>query len=85
MKKSKIADFRFYKKGTAWYVIFQDDLMMVAGADLVLEDLSKRWNEVFLSVSDDRFEGSDELKLIRESDFSGADYSLREKISGYAK
>lgn len=77
--------FRFYKESTGeWYVDLPEypgpkaDLQMVAGADTFLDKLAGKSNIVSLTVSEEPFEGSEQLKLIKEygSDIGGGDYIL---------
>lgn len=89
MKKKSIPEishYRFYKKDeTIWYVDLPDypgsseDLMMVAGADELLDDLSEGKDEIWLSVSESEFPGSERLRLIAQTGDGGADYSFGEK------
>lgn len=77
--------FRFYKESTGeWYVDLPEypgpkaDLQMVAGADTFLAKLAVKSNIVSLTVSEESFEGSEQLKLIKECspDLGGGDYIL---------
>jgi hypothetical protein len=75
--------FRFYREPTGqWYVDLPEypgpkaDLQMVAGADTFLDKLGGNSNIVSLTVSEEPFEGSEHLRLIKEctSDIGGGDY-----------
>jgi len=79
----KEADFRFYKEETgSWYADLpgypgpKGDLLMVAGADTMLDVLSGGGNEVILSASLEPFENADKLELIRLVG-GGGDYILK--------
>jgi hypothetical protein len=75
---------RFYKeKDGNWYIDLPEwsghkaDLQMVAGADILLNRLSKDTNEVTLRFSQDWFPGSRSLYLVKQRDEKGeggADY-----------
>jgi hypothetical protein len=73
--------YRFYKKDElSWYIDLPeypgniDDLMMVAGADKMLDQLAKDSNEVMLHVSEVKFPGSRTLKLTGLTGNEGANY-----------
>lgn len=77
--------FRFYKENTGeWFVDLPEypgskaDLQMVAGADTMLDRISKGAKICTLTVSEEPFKGADQLKLIKEycSDIGGGDYIL---------
>ena len=77
--------FRFYKENTGeWYVDLPEypgpkaDLQMVAGADTFLDKLANKSNIVSLTVSEEPFEGSEQLKLVKECtpEIGGGDYIL---------
>ena len=78
---------RFYKDDTGWYIDLPEflteggdkaDLQMVAGADRMLDILSKRGNEVTLTMLTGRefptYEDDVILHLITEKGQAGADY-----------
>jgi hypothetical protein len=78
--------FRFYKESTGqWYVDLPDypgpeaDLQTVAGADTLLDRLTNNSNIVSLTVSEEPFEGSEQLKLLKEHAGyeGGGDYILK--------
>jgi len=62
--------FKFYKESNGrWYVDLpewegiQDELEMVAGADMFLELLSQGESSVHVTLSDEEFEGSERLEM----------------------
>ena len=62
--------FKFYKESTGnWYVDIPEwegtkgDLQMVSGADTFLEILAEGECEVYVVLSDEYFEGSDNLEI----------------------
>ena len=62
--------FKFYKEETGrWYVDLpewegdKDELEMVAGADIFLEILAQDEPEVYVTLSDEEFEGSEILEM----------------------
>jgi hypothetical protein len=64
--------FRFYKEGTGnWYVDLPEwegtkaELQMVSGADSFLDILAEGEAEVHVVLSDDYFEGSDNLEMVK--------------------
>lgn len=76
---------RFYKEfDQRWYVDLPEwqgdksDLEMVCGADNMLEYMSNFNDSVTLYLSDTYFTNSNELVLISECEYSGADYKLVE-------
>ena len=80
-----MTEFTFYKESTGqWYVDLPEypgpkaDLQMVAGADTFLDQLAGKSNIVSLTVSEEPFEGSEQLKLVKECspDLGGGDYIL---------
>lgn len=81
---------RFYMENDGrWYVDLpkwqgkKADLEMVEGADVMLNYMSEGNNEVYLLISKDKFEGANELEMIRMADEigNGAYYKL-EKYNG---
>ncbi len=82
---NKIRTFRFYKEpDNRWYVDLPEwegdkfDLEMVAGADTMLNIISEDQNNVWLTLSEEFFEGADKLEFVRlESKWdNGAYYKL---------
>ncbi len=82
--------FKFYKEPSGeWYIDLPEwegakaDLQMVCGADAMLELLAEGRDVVNAYISEDPFEGADELCLIWFNTIigSGADYRLK-KIKG---
>ena len=74
---------RFYKENTGeWYIDLPDwtgekaELEMVQGADLLLDYLAGKKNDVVLNISNEKFDEADSLDLIRESLVDGAYYIL---------
>ena len=67
-----------------WYIDLptwegtQADLQMVAGADTMLDRISDNGDEVVLNISEENFEGADELKFksLAEDMGEGAYYIL---------
>jgi len=79
---------RFYKDGTSWYIDLPayleeggslGDLLMVAGADTMLDHMAGGEKEVTVELSTTPFPGADELELTEKCDPSmgGAYYLLR--------
>lgn len=76
---------KFYKEtDNRWYVDLPNwtgtkaELEMVAGADTMLDYMAEDTNEVILCVSEEPFEGSDELVFLNNADDigEGAYYKL---------
>ncbi len=78
--------FRFYKEEKRWYIDLpdwagtKDALEMVAGADTMLDYMSKDTSEVYVIISIENFDGADELKFQRlaEDIGEGAYYILEQ-------
>lgn len=76
----------FYKEDKRWYADIptwegsKAELEMVEGADAMLDYISKGRERISLKLSDTKFEGSDELRFIREANEydNGAFYILNE-------
>lgn len=87
---------KFEKEGLDWFAVIPEwegskaDLQMVCGADTWLDILSQGEWHVWLTISDEPFEGAEELKLIALGQFdemevgSGASYKLNTTLSGIA-
>jgi len=67
--------YRFYKNEIEWFVDLPEylekggdigDLQMVEGADTMLDIMSEGKKEVVLCISTEKFDGSDQLKLIEK-------------------
>lgn len=77
--------FRFYKEYINWFVDLpywngnKEDLEMVRGTDSLLEVLSEGSNEVYLTISEEYFDGANKLEFNRlgEDYESGAFYNLK--------
>lgn len=60
-------NYRFYKEGNNWYVDLptwpgaKSDLLMIGGADTMLDIMSNNGTEVFTIISEKNFEGADTL------------------------
>ncbi|RZJ74357.1 MAG: hypothetical protein EOO47_21270 [Flavobacterium sp.] len=74
-----IQSYSFYKKGEEWWMDLPEwsgdpeDLQMIEGADAWLNLLSNQGEKVKLLLSNDVFEGAENLSLIRirEANFGG--------------
>ena len=85
---------KFEKDGLDWFAVIPEwegpraDLQMVCGADTWLDILSQGENRVFLTISDEEFEGADRLVLIALGQYdeleigSGASYKLATQLCG---
>lgn len=81
--------FRFYKEGNNWYVDLPDwkgaksDLLMIGGADTMLDIVSEYTNEVTVFISQEEFQDADELCFVKKAEDvgEGAYYHL-EKYKG---
>ena len=80
-------NYRFYKEETgSWYADLpgypgpKGDLLMVAGADTMLDVLAKGGSECSIVASESPFEYAETLKLLREAG-GGGDYFL-ERYNG---
>lgn len=68
------------EKNNNWYIDLptwtgrHSALQMVAGADTLLEIMAEGRNEVHVFVSDEEFDGSNRLDLVKTCWFNGADY-----------
>ena len=76
---------RFYKTTEdRWYIDLPEwqgsiaDLEMVEGADTMLDKVSDNTDECYLDMSDEPFEGADEIKLVEDLTYSigGGDYIM---------
>jgi hypothetical protein len=76
--------YRFYKEGNNWYVDLPEwegsksALIMIGGADTMLDIVSENGTEVTVEISEQEFEGSDKLefKKLAEDIGEGAYYNL---------
>jgi hypothetical protein len=76
--------YRFYKEGTNWYVDLpnwegaKSDLLMIGGADTMLDIVSNNTTKVTVYISETEFEGSSELTFVKlaEDIGEGAYYNL---------
>jgi hypothetical protein len=86
--EERIETHRFYKEGTSWYIDLPayleeggslGDLLMVAGADTMLDYMACGEKEVTVALSTAPFSGADVLELTEKCDPSvgGAYYLLR--------
>lgn len=85
---------KFEKDGMDWFAVIPEwegdraDLQMVCGADTWLDILSQGESSIWLTISDEPFDGADQLKLIALGQYdeleigSGASYTLATKLSG---
>jgi len=61
--------YRFYKEGNNWYVDLptwqgaKSDLLMIGGADTMLDIISNNGTEVEVFIEETSFDGSDTLKF----------------------
>lgn len=79
--EANIKTYRFYKEnGTTWYADIpewtgsKEELMMVAGADTMLDVLSNRGIEIDLDISKKNFPGAMSLELLRVGQNEGGGY-----------
>lgn len=86
IEEDKMKTFTFYKEGRLWYIDLPEwtgdkkDLLMVAGADKLMDKLSNGGRTVSLTISeDDPLEsGFDKMKKIMNTPpFGGAMYSTK--------
>lgn len=76
--------YRFYKEGNNWYVDLpswegaKSDLLMIGGADTMLDILSDNGTEINTIISEQPFEGAEELKFVKPAEDigEGAYYNL---------
>lgn len=77
--------FRFYKTAAnRWYIDLPkwegsiDELEMVQGADTMLDMISNNTSECHMTISDDPFDGADEITLVTDLSDSvgGGDYFM---------
>jgi hypothetical protein len=76
--------YRFYKEGNNWYVDLpswegaKSDLLMIGGADTMLDILSDNTTEVTTIISEQKFDGAEELVFVKlaEDIGEGAYYNL---------
>jgi hypothetical protein len=76
--------YRFYKEGNNWYVDLpswqgaKSDLLMIGGADTMLDILSGNGTEVETIIARESFEGADKLQFIKPAEDigEGAYYNL---------
>lgn len=87
LQKKLMKNYRFYKEGTNWYVDLPDwkgaksDLLMIGGADTMLDIISNNGTEVYVSISLEEFEGSSKLEFkkdAKEEIGEGAYYHLEQ-------
>lgn len=70
-------NYRFYKEENNWFVDLpkwegsKESLQMVAGADSMLDLFSNDSEEVTLTISTEKFEGSEVLRMISLADDIG--------------
>jgi hypothetical protein len=83
-KKELIMRLKFVKeKNNNWYIDLPNwtgrhsALQMVAGADTMLEIMAEGRNEVLVFVTDEEFDGSNRLDLVKTCWFNGADYIIK--------
>ena len=76
--------YRFYRESNGnWYADLPNypgpkgDLLMVEGADTMLENLANGGSEVNISASLEPFEGADKLELVKKAS-GGGDYILKD-------
>lgn len=76
--------YKFYKEGNNWYVDLptwkgaKSDLLMIGGADTMLDILSNNGTEVNVIISEKKFDGSEELHFVKlaEDIGEGAYYNM---------
>lgn len=77
--------YRFYKEGNNWYVDLPEwpgaksDLLMIGGADTMLDIMSDNRTEVWVAFSTEEFEGSNKLEYLESAEGEigeGAFYEL---------
>jgi hypothetical protein len=80
---------KFYKEAdNSWYADLPEfegsksELEMVSGADHMLDIVSEGENETRLFLSLDKFEGSNEFKLLREDEFIGGGWYMMKEYLG---
>lgn len=85
---------KFEKEGLDWFAVIPEwdgpkaDLQMVCGADTWLDILCQGEWDVWLTISDEPFEGAEELQLLSEGQYedvevgSGASYRLNHYMGG---
>lgn len=79
-----IKKYRFYKEGNNWYVDLpswegaKSDLLMIGGADTMLDIVSENGTEVEVLISEQEFNGADKLTFVKlaEDVGEGAYYNL---------
>ncbi len=83
-KSTNIKDYRFYKEDNgSWYADLpgypgpKGDLLMVAGADKMLDVIAKGGNECVITASEEPFKDSNECELLKKSG-GGGDYIIKE-------
>ena len=82
--------YRFYREGTNWYVDLpnwegaKSDLLMIGGADTMLDIMSNNGIEVNTYISEKEFEGGNELKYKGSAaeDVGEGAYYIMEKYEG---
>lgn len=78
--------YKFYKEEKNWYVDLPEwegsksDLLMVGGADTMLDIISNNGTEVLTAISETHFEGASKLEYVRPADEigEGSFYLLKE-------
>lgn len=69
----KMENFKFYKEGNNWYVDLptwtgpKSDLLMIGGADTMLDIVSENTSEVVVTISENHFEGADRLTYVTKA------------------
>ena len=65
--------YKFYKEGTNWYVDLpnwegsKSDLLMIGGADTMLDIVSDNGTEVEVMISEKNFNDADELVFVKSA------------------
>lgn len=66
-------EYRFYKEGNNWYVDLpawegaKSDLLMIGGADTMLDIISSNGTEVHTIISREPFDGSTRLEYVKSA------------------
>lgn len=82
--------YKFYKQGNNWYVHLPDwkgaksDLLMIGGADTMLDIISNNTHQVYTNISEERFDGAEELKFVKSAkeDIGEGSYYILETYKG---
>lgn len=79
-------NYKFYKETDGrWYIDLpewegtKDELEMVAGADTMLDYMTQGDNEIYLSFSDEKFDGYEYELILKEEIYDGGTYDLINK------